>query len=124
MLVNFQMMMFNDLNEHMETFEFKVFGKMEDNTLIFPDKMIPNTKYFVTILDNEVLIKRVGTIFMEQRFVMGQYVDGIYRINENIEFLIGSETEKLEISENMILIEYAHYFDGTFHYSNKLKIIF
>ena len=118
MLVTFQM-----ISENVNI-DFKVFGKRENNTLIFPDKSVPNTTMYVTILADGVEIVRKGSVDMKQTFKFNQKLEGYYKNNMGIEFNLSSFTTEISITENTILIFYEHYLENNWQSSNKLKIIF
>lgn len=118
MLITFEMVSENiNIN-------YKVFGKKNDNTLIFPDKSVPNTMMHVSILTDSVEIVRTGDVEMKQTFKFNEKTDGYYKNNLGLEFNISSFTTELSIEENAILIFYEHYLDNNWQSSNKLKIIF
>lgn len=118
MLVTFQM-----ISENVNI-DFKVFGKKVDNTLIFPDKSVPNTIMHVTILDDGVEVLRTGSVEMKQIFKFNQKIDGYYKNNMGLAFEIASFATEIEITENSILIFYEHYLENNWQSSNKLKILF
>lgn len=118
MLVYFQM-----ISENLNI-DYKVFGRKENNTIIFPDKSVPNTMMHVTVLPDMVEIVRTGNVEMKQTFKFNEKIDGYYKNNMGLEFEISSFTTEMNIEENSILIFYEHYLDNNWQSSNKLKIIF
>ena len=103
---------------------FKVFGKKEDNVLIFPDKSVPNTIMNVIIENNKIEIIRSGNVNMRQVFKLGTKIEGYYKTSDGIEFEIACYTKELSVTENSITILYEHYLEDKWQSSNKLKILF
>lgn len=118
MLVTFEMVTEN-LN-----IDFKVFGKREGNTIIFPDKSTPNTTIYLTIYPDKVEIERKGSVTMYQCFKPCSKEKGSYRNNMGLEFEIYSFTTEMIATENSITIFYEHYIQDNWQSSNKLKILF
>ena len=118
MLITFEM-----ISENLNI-NYKVFGKMEGNTLIFPDKSTPNTMMNVMIGDDFVEIKRSGKVEMLQRFKFNSKESGFYRNDMGLEFEISSFTTEISITKNQIEVFYEYYLSNEWQSSNKLKIIF
>jgi uncharacterized beta-barrel protein YwiB (DUF1934 family) len=118
MLINFEM-----ISENLNI-NFKVFGKRDDNILTFPDKSVPNTTMMVIFKSDAVIIKRYGSVSMEQSFVVGEQLTGFYKNDMGLEFEIRSFTTELIVEENKIEIFYEHYLEDKWQSSNKLKILF
>ena len=118
MLITFEM-----ISENINI-NFKVFGRRENNTLIFPDKSVPNTTMKVTFDQEKVEIIRSGSVDMKQVFILGKQVEGHYKNDMGLEFAISSFTTEINVEENIIEIFYEHYLENKWQSSNKLKIIF
>lgn len=118
MLIEFEMIS-NDLDVN-----YKVFGRLDNNVLIFPDKSYPNTEMRVSIFENEIEIKRSGSVNMLQTFILNKMCHGYYQNNQGINVKIASYTKKMLVEENQIVIEYDYYLEYEWQSSNKLKIIF
>ena len=118
MLVTFEM-----ISENLNT-KFKVFGRRESNTLIFPDKSVPNTTMRVTFTPTRVEVIRTGSVDMHQSFEFDKMLPGHYKNDMGLEFVISSFTTELTVSENEIIIFYEHYLEDKWQSSNKLKILF
>ena len=118
MLVEF-LMQNKDMNIH-----YKVFGKRDGNIITFPDKSVPNTMITIEYWDTEVEIKRHGDVNMLQIFRLNERCEGYYKNNSGINLEIASFTKKMNVSNNLIEIEYDYYLDDDLQSSNKLKIIF
>ena len=118
MLINFEM-----ISENVNI-NYKVFGRRENNVLIFPDKSVPNTTMMVVIKSDEVIIRRTGSVSMGQSFVVGEQQVGFYKNDMGLEFEIRSFTTEMIIEENKIEIFYEHYLEDKWQSSNKLKILF
>lgn len=118
MLINFEM-----ISENLNI-SYKVFGKREGNTLIFPDKSVPNTIMNVTFGEDFVEIKRTGNVSMFQRFKFNSKEVGYYKNDLGLEFEISSFTTEISITKNQIEVFYEYYLSNEWQSSNKLKIIF
>ena len=118
MLINFEM-----ISENVNI-NFKVFGRRDGDILIFPDKSVPNTTMMVVFKNDAVIIRRTGSVNMEQSFVLGEQLKGFYKNDMGLEFEIRSFTTELTVEENKIEIFYEHYLEDKWQSSNKLKIIF
>lgn len=118
MLITFEMITDN-IN-----IKYQVFGKRENNTLIFLDKSVPNVTMYVTIKENEVEIKRCGRVDMLQRHILNTRLDGHYKDDTGIELNISNITKELKITDNEIVVGYDYYLENEWQSYNKLKIIF
>lgn len=118
MLITFEM-----ISENVNI-SFKVFGRRENNTLIFPDKSVPNTMMRVTFDKDFVEIIRTGSVDMKQIFQAGKQLEGYYKNDMGLEFSISSFATEIVVEENNITIFYEHYLENKWQSSNKLKILF
>ena len=118
MLITFEM-----ISENVNI-SFKVFGRRENNTLIFPDKSVPNTTMRVTFSDEMVEIIRTGSVDMRQVFIFNKQTQGHYKNDMGLEFSLSSFTTEMTVTENSITIFYEHYLEDNWQSSNKLKILF
>ena len=118
MLITFEM-----ISENVNI-NFKVFGRRENNTLIFPDKSVPHTTMSVTFDKDLVEVIRTGSVDMKQVFQVGKQLPGHYKNDMGLEFEIASFATEMIVEENSITIFYEHYLENKLQSSNKLKILF
>ena len=118
MLITFEMITDN-LN-----IKYQVFGKRENDTLIFMDKSVPNVTMHIRVKEDEIEIRRTGKVDMLQKHRLNTKLEGYYKDDTGIEFKISNITKELLILDNQIVIGYDYYLENEWQSYNKLKIIF
>ncbi len=103
---------------------FKEKGMFDKNILIFNDKSVENTKIYLTINDNDIILDRVGNVKMHMHFIRNTETTGFYENELGLQFKMNILTSKLIIKANKVEIEYSLILDGNMLSSHKIWILF
>ena len=95
-----------------------------DNRYTFQDKTSQNTMIEIEVLEPCVRLTRTGDISMYMLFDLNNITSGSYENKEGLEFEFEIKTDKLEVQNSKIRIDYSMIMDNQVLSSHKLSLLF
>lgn len=95
----------------------------DKNMIIFDDKTYENTKVYLQILNDKVIINRKGMISMNLELAFNKKTKGYYQNEMGLEFEFIADCNYLTISDKRIDASYSMILDGQVLSSHKIWII-
>lgn len=95
----------------------------EDDMLVFEDKSYENTKMYLKIDKDRVIINRKGMIIMNLELIGNKKTKGYYQNEIGLEFDFIIDCSNLVITDKRIDISYAMILDNQVLSSHKIWII-
>lgn len=111
-------------NNEDEYINYETSAIKENNTYIFSDKTVEDTKMGVSIINNKnIYVSRIGNVNMNFELVENERTQGTFETIEGLEFEFEVNCLKIDITYNSIYFEYEYYFDNEFQSNHKISII-
>lgn len=83
---------------------------LENNTYIFPDLSLENTKINLKLISsNEVIIERIGSVNSKMDFILNHTTTSFYN-SMDLNFKFSINTKELKINSNSVSITYDYYY--------------
>lgn len=95
-----------------------------NNTIIFDDKSVENTKVYLEINNDNIIFERKGNINMKINLTLNKKTEGYYQNDIGLDFKFYIVTNKIENNKNKITIEYSMYLDEDLMSTHKIWILF
>ncbi len=95
-----------------------------ENTIIFDDKSVSNTKIYLTINENKVLFERKGNVFMQIPLEKDKLTSCHYENELGLSFDFKVITTNLSISNKRIEMGYELFLESDMISNHKITIIF
>lgn len=101
---------------------FETDGIVTDESWIFKDESMEDTKITITFLKSGISLKRDGKINMHQSFFLGEKTEGHYQSDLGVSFAMEAYTKELVIKPSSISLVYDSYIDEILQTTIKIAI--
>lgn len=105
-----------------ECISYKTIGSKHGQVLDFLDQTSKGTRVYVEPSFDGLIIRRMGTVEMEQTFLVGKKTTGRYCDEFGLVMELEIQTKKLQILENEIFLEYDLFLHGEHSSMHKMII--
>ena len=95
-----------------------------ENTIIFDDKSVLNTKIYLTIKDDKVLFERKGNVIMYILLDLDKITFCHYENEMGLKFDFSVKTTNLVLKNNKIEMAYQLFLENDMISNHKITIIF
>ena len=85
---------------------FQSEAKQEGNMILFEDKTAPDTQIRISVLEDSILLERLGSIEMFIKLCLDKPTKGTYKNKDGLEFEFLIQTNALTIQKNKIKASY------------------
>lgn len=114
---------FYSIDDENNKISFNSLAKIENDYIVFQDKINKKTNIYLKILENKIIINRKGNTIMNLELIQGKKTIGYYKNELGFEIDFIADCSNLMITKSRIDVSYAMILDNQVISSHKIWII-